>query len=46
LLKHATEFYKTLSGPQQNSPTRLDANIWNDDEKLNGLDRIEMDMPF
>jgi hypothetical protein len=46
LLNHATEFYKTLFGPQQNSPTRLDANIWNDDEKLNDLDRIEIDRPF
>jgi hypothetical protein len=46
LLDHATSFYKDLFGPVADTGIRLDGEIWEEREKLNNLDRLDMDRRF
>jgi Skp family chaperone for outer membrane proteins len=46
LLRHATGFYKNLFEPHNSSNTRLRDDIWSEEEKLNDLDRRELDKEF
>jgi hypothetical protein len=39
LLNHATQFYKNLFGPAEDRGVRLNAEIWENAEKLDDRDR-------
>jgi hypothetical protein len=46
LLEPAINFYKKLFGPVLDAGVRLSDNIWDENEKLDDSDRINLDMPF
>lgn len=46
LLKHATDYYKTLFGRTDNSSTTFNHCIWADHERLNMHDNLILDKPF
>jgi hypothetical protein len=46
LIKHSTNFYKTLFGPVEDKGVRLNGDIWNNDEKLSDTDRENLSSRF
>ena len=46
LIKHATEFYKSLFGPAPGNALPLNDNLWNTHEKVNCLENDELTRPF
>jgi hypothetical protein len=46
LLDHATSFYKDLFGPVADTAIRLNNEIWEEGDKLNNFDRLDMDWRF
>jgi hypothetical protein len=46
LVKHATNFYKTLFGPAPGNLIGIDNNMWAENEKLSGEDNEELCKPF
>jgi hypothetical protein len=46
LLEHATSLYKNLFGPVHDAGVRLRDEVWDEEEKLNEDDRINLDRSF
>jgi hypothetical protein len=46
LLKHATDYYKSLFGPAPGNLLHLDESLWSSDENLNENDNLDLTGPF
>jgi hypothetical protein len=46
MLKHATEYYKTLFGPSDSPTFSLDPDCWDQDEKVNNEENEALIRPF
>jgi hypothetical protein len=46
LIRHVTEYYKTLFGPGDGNLIDMDQNLWGEDDKVREQENIELIRPF